>query len=191
MFATRTALRDQIRRQRHQIDPSIRRAANEQIQQRTLAFLDSKWVNLFIYVSTPHEAGTRILIDTLLRLGRRIFVPAYKTVNDSYFPSELKDPVHDLVPGRHGILEPSPHALRPATCGQMNAFIMPGVVFDRAGNRLGSGCGYYDQLAAHIPAPKIGLAYHLQLVDHVPVRPEDIPVDFLITENEVIICQKP
>ncbi len=62
-------------------------------------------------------------------------------------------------------------------------YIVPGVAFDRQRNRLGRGRGYYDKLLAGVTAPKIGLAFSVQMVDKVPRASYDIPMTRVITEK--------
>ena len=66
--------------------------------------------------------------------------------------------------------------------------MLPGSVFDRAGNRLGYGAGFYDRfLAQEAPrAIRIGLGFSLQLVERLPALAHDIPMNQLITERETL-----
>jgi 5-formyltetrahydrofolate cyclo-ligase len=66
----------------------------------------------------------------------------------------------------------------------INAFMVPGLAFDRHGGRIGWGRGYYDvTLAAANPqALRIGLAFECQLVDEVPRDPHDIRLHHVVTE---------
>lgn len=65
---------------------------------------------------------------------------------------------------------------------KIDIFIVPGVAFDRMGNRLGRGGGYYDKLLAGVPSPKIGLAYSFQVLAEVPRTSYDVPMDMVVTE---------
>jgi len=73
-----------------------------------------------------------------------------------------------------------------------DVIIVPGLAFDRRGNRLGRGKGFYDKflddtkMFSDIGRVKIGICFHDQLVDEVPVDSFDIPVDFIITDKEVV-----
>lgn len=61
--------------------------------------------------------------------------------------------------------------------------IVPGVAFDRAGNRMGRGRGFYDRLlksTAH--ALKVGVAFDFQVIGEVPTEPFDVPMDRVISE---------
>ena len=63
--------------------------------------------------------------------------------------------------------------------------IVPGVAFDREGNRMGRGRGFYDRLLKTTPkALKIGVAYDFQMLDSIPVEPFDVKMDRIITEQQ-------
>lgn len=101
----------------------------------------------------------------------------------------------DLRPGRYGIAEPDPVRCpaidMDAVPGSASAFapdlaVIPGVAFDRRGNRLGHGAGYYDRFLAHPAMARtalVGLAYAFQIVPALPVAPWDRPVHALCTEE--------
>jgi 5-formyltetrahydrofolate cyclo-ligase len=58
--------------------------------------------------------------------------------------------------------------------------IVPGLAFDKNGNRLGKGKGFYDKLLPKISCPKIGICYDVQLVDNIPCDEWDEKVDFVV-----------
>jgi 5-formyltetrahydrofolate cyclo-ligase len=94
-----------------------------------------------------------------------------------------------LVPGRFKVMEPSPAA--PETLPDV--LLVPLLGFDRRGNRLGHGAGFYDRtlraLRARAPAPlAIGLAFAVQELAEVPAGPEDEPLDLVVTEAGVLRC---
>ena len=96
-----------------------------------------------------------------------------------------------LAPGPHGLLEPRPSAPEVDVAG-IDVMILPGLAFDRAGNRLGFGGGYYDEAASRLRAAGhgflVGVAYDFQIVERCPVGPDDVAVDCLVTEREVVRC---
>lgn len=70
--------------------------------------------------------------------------------------------------------------------------LVPLLAFDRGGNRLGYGAGYYDRTLAALPAARrIGCAYACQLLDEVPAGPEDVPLHAVATEDGVLTCGAP
>ena len=88
---------------------------------------------------------------------------------------------------RFGFLQP--HATAPRVGPDaIDVLLLPGLVFDLYGNRLGHGAGYFDRLLAttHAEAKLVGVVPAALVVDRLPVEPHDIPVGFLATEEGVI-----
>jgi len=101
-----------------------------------------------------------------------------------------------LQQGRFGLWEPPEDQRTPeqqVPPGQVDLFLVPGLAFDRRGNRLGYGKGYYDRLLRQKKPQSlaIALAFEVQMFPHVPaVTAHDIPVDYIITEQQLIKCGK-
>ena len=93
----------------------------------------------------------------------------------------------DLLTGKWGIREPGADA-PPVSINEIDFLLIPGVAFDRSGNRLGYGRGYYDKLLsiADPALTRVAAAYSCQIVEAVPVGPNDQRIDSIITENEII-----
>ncbi|MEI8315146.1 MAG: 5-formyltetrahydrofolate cyclo-ligase [Verrucomicrobiota bacterium] len=148
------------------------------------AFADAK--SLAVYVSFGNEIETHNLICQLLKRGRHVCVPAFQ--NGEYLVAEIQDFDQDLVAGKLNILEPK-HPRR-VSAVQSEVWLIPGVAFDRNGNRLGRGKGYFDALLKSAPGLKIALAHDFQLLNEVPIEPHDVRMDFIITENQVVQCTR-
>jgi 5-formyltetrahydrofolate cyclo-ligase len=92
----------------------------------------------------------------------------------------------ELGSGVWGIREPKPDAARV----DPDILLVPLLAFDRAGNRLGYGGGYYDLTIAGLRARKtttaVGIAFAAQEVSRVPTTPRDARLDLVLTEREVI-----
>jgi 5-formyltetrahydrofolate cyclo-ligase len=91
-----------------------------------------------------------------------------------------------LDSGVWGIREPKPEAPEVAP----DILIVPLLAFDRTGNRIGYGAGYYDMTIARLRAMKptvaIGIAFAAQQIEAVPVTPRDARLDLVLTEREII-----
>jgi len=91
-----------------------------------------------------------------------------------------------LNSGQWGIKEPKPEA------GEVvpDILLTPLLAFDRSGNRIGYGAGYYDMTIARFrsmkPALAVGIAYAAQEIAAVPVTGRDARLDLVLTEREVI-----
>jgi 5-formyltetrahydrofolate cyclo-ligase len=70
---------------------------------------------------------------------------------------------------------------------KVQLIIVPGVAFDRQGNRMGRGRGFYDRLLKSTPnAYKVGVAFDFQMIDIVPTEPFDVPMDEVIFEVSTV-----
>ncbi len=68
--------------------------------------------------------------------------------------------------------------------GTPDLFLVPGVAFDRKGNRLGRGGGHYDRLLASFRGvPRLGVAFAEQVLDRVPKAAYDEAVDSIVTDT--------
>ncbi|MBD3249381.1 5-formyltetrahydrofolate cyclo-ligase [Candidatus Woesearchaeota archaeon] len=67
--------------------------------------------------------------------------------------------------------------------------IIPGIAFDKSGNRLGYGSGFYDIFLQDITSTKVALAYEFQIFNNIPSEPHDITMDYIITEKRIINCK--
>ena len=95
-------------------------------------------------------------------------------------PYEGNDKMHR---GKMGIPEPT----TPPYEGEIDLIIVPAVAFDKQGNRLGRGGGYYDRfLKKQSHATFIGVGYDFQLVDEVPVRKHDQKMHRIILPSQTI-----
>lgn len=148
----------------------------------------AEWVMGF--VSFGAEVHTHDLLRSLLAERRRVCVPSFDAVGQRYICSELKHFDLELKEGLLGILEPRHDTIRPVSSEKIDAWLVPGLGFDEHGNRLGRGMGYFDRLLCGARGAKIGLAYDFQLVNEVPAEPNDVRLDFIVTETRVIHCKR-
>jgi len=180
--------REQMRALRRQLDPAWKAAASQTIVSRLEAlpiFQQARVVHT--YVAWRNEVDTHDLLRRLLQKGRRVAVPKVEPATghlQHYFIADFSE----LQEGAFGILEPPSDLSRLAAPSQIDIVLVPGLAFDRAGNRLGMGKGHYDRFLAEGHAPKIALAYDFQLIEKLPVAAHDQRVAMIITEKNVISC---
>lgn len=132
---------------------------------------------VLLYHSLKDEVDTHEFIRKWSRL-KRILLPV--VVGDDLELRVYTGP-DDLAIGAYGIEEPT--GARFTDYAAIGFIAVPGVAFDRNGNRLGRGKGYYDRLLPRIPAAyKAGICFPYQLVEEVPAEPFDIRMDEIITQ---------
>ncbi len=143
---------------------------------------------VMVYVSFKGEVKTHGFIKDLLRKNVRVCVPLCNSTDCTMTAREIKD-FSDLKEGSYGILEPCENSEIVAPY-EIDFIVVPGCAFSRSGHRIGYGKGYYDRFLENIKAKTCGLCYDFSLVGELPYEKTDIPLDFIITENEIIKPEK-
>ena len=92
-----------------------------------------------------------------------------------------------LAPGKYGLPEPVGPRLGPEAIADAAVVIVPGVAADRTGMRMGRGAGYYDRSLAHATGAVAVILHPNEVVDAVPHDAHDLPVDAVITADELIL----
>ncbi len=136
---------------------------------------------IMFYVSKDNEVYTHDIIKKSLK-KKKIIVPVTDFKNKDLVPSELND-FSELEPGYYNVLEPK--NVKEVDVNEIDIVIVPGVVFDKNGNRIGYGEGYYDKFLKKTKALKIGLAFGFQVVDEIESEETDVPVDLIISESNL------
>ncbi len=141
---------------------------------------------LFAFMSVSNEPDTDRLIRQALADGKSVAVP--KCISGRGMKFYEIDSPDDTIPGRYGIPEPaSCDDSRLRVIDERTLILVPGLVFDLSGNRLGYGAGYYDRYLADDPyRNKLMIAFSFQQTDEIRNLDHDIPVDWIITEDKTI-----
>lgn len=143
------------------------------------------------YIAFRKEVRTKKFIKHSISNGKRVGVPITVHKTKELIVSELKDFDNELVIGYYNILTPKSQYIRRVSPSIVDLVIVPGAVFDKDGYRIGYGGGYYDRFLKKLnkDAVTIGFAYDFQLVDSLPRSKYDIPVDYILTEKQLISCK--
>ena len=141
---------------------------------------------IMAYLSLPHEVDTAALILHAWQDSKTIAVPKVSWVQRHMIAVVINTLDTGFATSASGLRNPITGS--PLAVEEIDLVITPGLAFDRKGNRLGRGGGYYDRFFAHkdLKACKCGLAFEDQVVDSVPQDDRDITVDMLVTDQEVI-----
>ena len=186
MLDEKKEVRRQIRALKRAMTDDEKRRQSEfimhQVEQMT-AFLEAQTV--LLYWSMDDEVQTHAFVDRWCQ-SKKMLLPCVDGDDLLLRPYTGRD---CLVAGEQfGIGEPAAYD---ATGNALPVFtdleaidliIVPGVAFDRDGNRLGRGRGFYDRMLMSTPnALKVGLAFDFQMLDKVPTEPFDVKMDFVIS----------
>lgn len=184
-------IRNEIIRKRNELSKD-EIAKKSQIIGEKLSSLSAfvKARTILFYVSFRNEVETHPLIERSLSLGKKVIVPR---VNQEKKELELYEisSLEELTSGSWNIPEPDPKKAKMANLEEIDTVIVPGVVFDENGNRIGYGGGYYDRRLAVIRKIKkekvrfIGLGFDFQVKKEIPQGMSDVKVDSLVTEKRL------
>ncbi|MBM4128885.1 MAG: 5-formyltetrahydrofolate cyclo-ligase [Nitrospira sp.] len=186
-------LRRKMLAKRDLLSPSERRRKDAIIRHTLFSTPVFKEANtVFFYASFRTESETISMIKETLKMGKRVVVPKVDREMRRLRLYEIKD-INELSPGYAGIPEPSLSDERLRNIEDIDIVIIPGVVFDYSGNRIGYGGGYYDRVLSEMrkKLPFIALAYKEQLVDLIPAEEHDVKVDMIITDEGIVKIPKP
>jgi 5-formyltetrahydrofolate cyclo-ligase len=188
---TKEQIRDKILRLRTSLPQKEAIIKSLKVQEclfRLPEFVKAKII--LFYVSTKNEVKTENMIKQALKNGKRVVIPISNIKEKTLTLSELKDFNKELEPGSFNILEPKKEFIRKVSPEEIDLIIVPGVAFDKEGDRIGYGMGFYDNFLSSLKksVPVIGLAYELQIVDEIPVDDKDVTVDKIVTEERIIKC---
>jgi 5-formyltetrahydrofolate cyclo-ligase len=137
-----------------------------------------------LYAALEGEVALDLLAEQLTRLGATLVYPRVTSGGLEL----LRVPHPSLLrPGFRGVREPPPGAPRVAVV-EVDSFVVPGLLFDRRGVRLGRGGGHYDRLlaAAGGRASRIGLCYAERVVERLPEDLWDQRMHWVVTDRELI-----
>lgn len=136
--------------------------------------------NIGIYCPLGSEVYTDEIARAARAQGKKVSLP--RTEGNVIRFYEYKEG-EDLVQGRFGVMEPAP--TRPA--GPLDLVVIPGVVFDAQGCRIGYGKGFYDRfLSERLAAFSVGLAYSFQVVEELPRGRFDRKLGALATDEGIV-----
>ena len=144
-----------------------------------------------LFASFRNEVATEALIKESLRRGVRLVLPRVVDWEEPLGLHEVRDPEHDIAPGWCGIPEPVPDRCPELSVYDLDFILIPGLAFDRLGGRLGWGGGFFDwvlNLRHDLMDTRaaVAVAFGMQIVGEVPMQAWDVPVNLIVTENEII-----
>jgi 5-formyltetrahydrofolate cyclo-ligase len=190
---SKAALRTKMRAARAQLPPSERQVASERVTAHLTAtrlFLVSRRVAC--YLPSDGEIDPSRIIDRLWRMRKDVFLPVLSRLRHDRLWFAPAMPGMELVPNRFGIPEPKVTVRELVRAQEIDLILLPLVAFDKQGNRLGRGAGFYDRSLAFLRHRRflrtphiLGLAYDFQRVSKIATDSWDVPLDGVVTDQSV------
>ena len=176
----RNQLRQQIRKVRANLTALQQQQAEDSISQQALALIEERNAqHIALYISFDGEISTEKLIKILWMQGKQVYLPVLHPFNPNHLLFLRYLPETPMLKNKFGILEPKLNVQNVLPLKELDILFTPLVAFDKQGNRLGMGGGFYDRTlqnwrnSSFIP---VGLAHQCQQVEQLPTEVWDVPL---------------
>ena len=176
----RNQLRQQIRKTRANLTALQQQQAEDSITQQALAFIEERNAqHIALYVSFDGEISTDKLIKILWAQGKQGYLPVLHPFNPNHLLFLRYLPDTPMLKNKFSIWEPKLNVQNVLPLDELDILFTPLVAFDKQGNRLGMGGGFYDRTLQHwqkSPFIPVGLAHQCQQVEQLPTEAWDVPL---------------
>jgi 5-formyltetrahydrofolate cyclo-ligase len=183
-------LRPILMNRRDQIPEDERARKSDEIWKRLAEVPEFQMAEqALFYISHRSEVDTTFMRRLAREMGLSVCAPR-SSPGSRHMQFYVLPEDEPFVSGPYGILQP-PDDLPKADLSKPSVVLVPGVGFDRHGNRLGFGGGYYDRwlVGDGKGLPTVALAFDEQVLDAIPVKLHDVPVHLLVTDKETVDCR--
>lgn len=174
----KSALRQQVRQMKGHFTHNELREMSFQIVGRLLSHpcvTDAHTV--MAYSALPDEVQTDLMLAKLLEAHKTVLLP--KVLDGETMELRQYTAATDLQEGAFHIMEPVGE--RFTALSDIDVAIIPGMAFDKQGNRMGRGKGYYDRFLRQLSETvKVGVCFPFQMMEEIPHETHDIRMDFVV-----------
>ena len=178
-------LRSEYKKKRQQLGEEFRQIYSIQICRRLSEyFKPGRYDMVFAYYPLGYEASVLPFIEELW--GKQVKTAFPKVFGEELFFYEVDD-VSQLEEGAFHIMEPVMGKTKIFSDWTKRILVLtPGLAFDRQGNRMGYGKGFYDRFFEAVPEVyKVGIAFECQMAEQLKAENWDVKMDAVITEKRI------
>lgn len=144
--------------------------------------------HIALFLSVDGELNTRPLLARLWQQRKQVYLPVLHPFSPGNLLFIRYTPETELIPNRLRIPEPPLNVQDIIPLDRLDVMFVPLVAFDKHGQRLGMGGGFYDRTLQHWRRHRffpVGLAHDCQQVDTLPVEAWDIPLPAVLTPSHL------
>lgn len=180
----RQQIRQQVRKNRQKLTALEQAQAEKSITQQALTLIEKHNVqHIALYLAFDGEISTQRLIEALWAQGKSVYLPVLHPFCTGHLLFLRYLPETTMIQNKFGIFEPQLNVKNVLPLAELEMIFTPLVAFDKAGNRLGMGGGFYDrtlqnwQQKSFLP---VGLAHKCQEVEALPTESWDMPLAHIL-----------
>lgn len=170
--------------ERHRRDEAICHVAEGLVSFRYAEYV-------LLYAAAEGEIDVNAIAELALEKGKKVCFPRCDKKSHT-MTYHIVNSLDELAVDSYGILEPAEDApiYEPEKDTGAAVCFVPGLVYDKAGYRLGYGKGFYDRYLSGFSGCTIGVVYSDYILPVVPRGRFDVSVDILLTEKGVKITKQ-
>ncbi len=185
----KTLLRNKYREKRKQLSDGEKKARDEAICKKFISLNSYRYCDtILLYSPLKYEIDTTLIAEDALSKGKKVCYP--RCIEDNKMVYHYISSKADFILGKYNIIEPLSHL--PVYSGENchPICVLPAIIYDKRGYRLGYGKGYYDRFLSNFKGIKAGLIYSDFVVENIPNGKFDLRSDIIVTEKGVISFAK-
>lgn len=155
------------------------------VQQLKSIYAPEKSSTIMLYMPMPTEVNVLSLLKSWVASSQRVCVPVVNWETREMTAKHIQSIDQPMKQLKFGLQVPeSGVEIDPA---EIDFIVVPGLGFDRQGDRLGRGGGFYDKFLSNesMNAIRCGICFDCQIVEHIPVEEHDIRMNLVITDQYV------
>ncbi len=187
----KNAIRAEYKARRRDMDKSLRKERDKKICDYALGLVSYRYAEyVLLYAATEDEIDIYEIARAALKQGKKIAFPRCRK-EDHTMKYHIVESLDQLYPDSYGIAEPSEDlpVYDPETDTGSAICFVPGLVYDKAGYRVGYGKGFYDRFLSSFKGSSIGVVYSDFIMPKVPRGRFDMKVDILLSEKGVRVSE--
>ncbi|QFF99437.1 5-formyltetrahydrofolate cyclo-ligase [Psychrobacillus glaciei] len=186
---TKKEVRDEMKTRLATLDNKLYHTYSEQIKNRFLIEEDVNQASTIgLTISAFPEVDTEGIIKKLWEIGKTVVVPKCNPKDRTMTFYKLES-FKQLETVYMQLLEPNPLLTTSVYPNNIDLLVVPGIVYEPTGYRIGYGGGYYDRFLSAYYGQTISLAFDFQVCEAVERGNFDLPVNKIITNCQIIPCQ--
>ncbi len=187
----KNAIRTEYKAKRREMDTDIRRTRDKKICDFATGLVSYRFAEyVLLYAATEDEINIYNIANAALNQGKKVAFPRCRK-EDHTMKYHIIESLDQLFPDNYGIKEPPedlPVYDPEVDTGSAICFV-PGLVYDKAGYRVGYGKGFYDRFLSSFNGSSVGIVYSDFIMDTVPRGRYDMKVDILLSEKGVKVSE--
>jgi len=180
-------LRTVYLRKRKFLSQSAFQSKNLKVQKQFNAFFEKmnvQNIHVFLPIEKQYEVNTWPLIEIIKNANKNVII-SKSDLTSNHMDHFIYEEINQLKNNKWGIPEPTKG--QKVNANQIDMVLVPLIVFDKNGHRIGYGKGYYDRFLEQCKKDciKVGLSLAPPLDDIPYMETFDIPLDYCITPLSV------